>query len=121
MWRKLVDAMTEDDLFIRVILATVGLGFVALGFQSVGAAVGATGPWGWLLVIWVVGAIFLSWGMLLFVAAFTPPASRWSKLAEKFYPDPAGLDDAAIVLVVVLIPAAAFTILLRACGLRGHC
>jgi hypothetical protein len=119
-WKQLVDAMTEDDLFIRVILAIFGLGSAALGLQATCAAIRATYPWGGLLVCWVMGAVFLSWGILLFGAAFAPPASRWSKLAEKFYPNPSGLDDAAIVLVIVLIPAAAFTILLRACGLRGH-
>lgn len=120
LWKSFVDAVTKDELFIRVTLALFGLGATALGLLALSEIVSSNEFWGWLLILWVVGVLFLSWGFLVFVAAFTPPSSRWSKAAEKFYPDPAGLDDAVFFLVLVLIPAAVLTLLLRACGVRGY-
>lgn len=120
LWKLFTEAVTKDDLFIRVTLAVFGLASTALGLLTVTDAVDSNESWGWLLALWVVGILFLSWGLLVFVAAFTPPLSRWSKTAEKFYPDPGGLDEAAIFLVVMLIPAAVLTLLLRACGVRGY-
>lgn len=75
--KSLISTITKDDLFVRVALA-----------------------------IATVAVLFISWGVVVTVAAFTTPSSRWSKIAEKCYPDPAGLDDAAVFLVIVLIPAA---------------
>ena len=120
LWKSFVEAVTKDDLFTRVTLAVFGLGATALGLLAVSEAVSSNETWGWLLILWVVGVVFLSWGLLVFVAGFSPPSSRWSKAAEKFYPDPAGLDDAALFLVAFLIPAAVLTLLLRACGVRGY-
>ncbi|MCZ8253094.1 MAG: hypothetical protein O9318_11540 [Hylemonella sp.] len=120
LWKALVETVTKDDLFIRVALAIFGGSAAALGLLCLSEPVGSDQSWGWSLVLWGVGFLFLAWGVLVFVAAFTPPSSRWSKAAEKFYPDPAGLDDAAFLLVVVLIPAVVVTLLLRVCGVRGY-
>lgn len=120
LWKSIIEAVTKDDLFIRVTLAVFGSCATALGLLALREAIRSNESWGWLLVLWVVGAMFLSWGLLVFVSAFTRPSSRWSKAAEKCYPDPAGLDDAALFFVVVLIPAAVLTFLLRACGIRGY-
>jgi hypothetical protein len=59
-------------------------------------------------------------GGIVIVSAFTPPTSRWSRFAEKCYPNPAALDDAAIFLIAVLLPAVVVTVLLRAIGVRGY-
>jgi len=120
IWKKFVDAMTEDDLLIRVLLAAFGAGAATLGYLAGSEAVDAKESWGWLLALWLVGLLFLAWGVLLFGAAFTRPSSRWSKVAERFYPNPSGLDEAAFLLVFLLIPAILLTLILKSCGLRGH-
>ena len=97
-----------------------GVGALALGFLAVREALHSSESWGWLLAIWIVGAMFISWGIIVVVAAFTPPLSPWSKVAEKCYPNPAALDDAVVFLIIVLIPAVVMTFLLRAFGVRGY-
>jgi hypothetical protein len=105
LWKSLVEAVTKDDLFIRITLVVFGFAALVLGFLAVREAVHSTESWGWLLALWCVGALFHSWGATVVLAAFTPPLSRWSKFAEKVYPNPAALDDFAVFLIVVLIPA----------------
>lgn len=119
LWRLLVKAVTKDDLFIRVTLVVFGVGALVLGSLTVREA-HSSESWGWLQAIWIVGVMFLSWGIIVVVGAFTPPLSRWNKVAEKCYPDPAALDDAAVFLIIVLIPAVVLTLLLRALGVRGY-
>jgi len=113
--------LRRDDLFIRVSLFVFGLGSLALGGVAAHWLVSSReSPWGWLVLVGAVASLFLLWGCLASVGAFTSPSSRWSKVAEKFYPDPAGLDDAAFLLFVVLLPAALMTLVLRAFGVRGY-
>ena len=120
LWRSLVEAVTKDDLFIRVTLFVFGACALALGFVTVREALHSSESWGWLLAFWIIGAMFISWGTIVVVGAFTPPLSRWSKVAEKCYPNPAALDDAVVFLIIVLIPAVMLTLLLRAFGVRGY-
>ena len=106
---------------IRVTLFVFSLFALWLGIEAVRWVLSPNDEhWGWLLAIEVVGAAFLFWGVVELVGAFTPPSSPWGKFAEKCYPNPAGLDDAAIFFIVVLFPAVLLTLLLRAFGVRGH-
>lgn len=119
--QSLLDKLTKDDLFLRVILFVFSLFALWLGTEAVQWLMNPTEEhWGWSLAAGLTGALFLSWGVVVIVGAFAPPSSRWSKLAERCYPDPSGLDDLALFLVVVLAPAAALTLLLRAFGIRGY-
>lgn len=119
--QSLLDALTKDDLFLRVILFVFSLFALWLGIEAVRWLMNQNEEyWGWLFAVGLIGILFLSWGVVVFVRAFTPPSSRWSKFAEKCYPDPSGLDDVALFLVVVLAPAAVLTLVLRAFGIRGY-
>jgi hypothetical protein len=121
LWPSLVAGLTKDDLFLRVILFVFSLFALWLGVEAVRWLAGPDDEhWGWSVAIGLIGAGFLFWGAVVFVAAFTSPSSRWSRFADKCYPDPAGLDDLAIFLVVVLFPAAALTLVLRVLGVRGY-
>ncbi len=121
LWYSLVAELTKDDLFLRVILFVFSLFALWLGVEAIRWLAGSDEEyWGWSVAIGLIGAGFLFWGVVVFVASFTSPSTRWSRFAEKCYPDPAGLDDLAIFLVVVLFPAAALTLVLRVLGIRGY-
>jgi hypothetical protein len=120
LWKSLAGALTKDDLFLRVTLFVFGLCALALGVAAVNWLMTSNASWGWLLAVGMMGGLFLLWGFIVLVSAFTPPSNRWSKLAEKCYPEPAALDDAAIFLFIVLMPAVALTLALRALGVRGY-
>lgn len=121
LWNWLAAGLTKDDLFLRVILFVFSLVALWLGMEAIRWVAGpAEEHWGWSVAVGFIGASFTFWGVIVFVAAFSSPSSSWSRFAEKFYPNPAGLDDLAILLVVVLLPAAALTLVLRILGVRGH-
>jgi hypothetical protein len=120
LWTLFVEAVSKDDLVIRVTLGVFGVGAFALGLFMVCEPAYSNEPLGWLLVLLVMGLLFMLWGFVVFVAAFTAPSSRWSDFAEKCYPNPAGLDDAAIFILIILFPAVLLTLLLRALGVRGY-
>lgn len=76
---------------------------------------------GWFnLLFWPVALLLIAWGALLVSRCIVPTRSRLARLAEKVLPDPAGLDDAAIALLVVVAPAALLTLLLRLIGVSGQ-
>lgn len=118
---QLIAALTRDDLFLRVSLFVFGLSSVALGATCMHwLAFSPPESLGWIAAGLCIAVFFLAWGSLIFVSAFTAPSSRWSKVAGKCYPEPAALDDAAFLLIVVLFPAVILTLVLRVLGVRGY-
>lgn len=120
-WTSLRKALFKDDLIIRAALFVFGCAALAFGLIAIDWTLGSPQEsWSALLVVGIIGIAFLLWGLIVSIAAFTPPSSRWSRFAEKLYPDPGGLDDAAIFFIVILLPAVILTLVLRACGVRGY-
>ena len=121
--RRQLEPLTRDDLFLRVVSLLAG---IVIGGIGVAMAVAAASleflTWlGWFnLVWWPIAALLIAWGALLVTRCVVPVNSRMARRAEKYLPDPAGLEEAALLLVVFVLPAALLTLLLRLIGVRGQ-
>ena len=121
--RRQLEPLTRDDLFLRVVSGVAGL---LIG--AIGAAMAITGAsrdflaWlGWFnLLFWPVALLLIAWGMLLASRCIVPARSRLARLAERWLPDPVGLDEGILLALVFIMPAALLTLLLRLIGVRGQ-
>jgi hypothetical protein len=120
MWRSLVTSLNADDLFIRVVLFASGGFTVACGVYLATAVLAPAAVEWWILAGAVLGLLLLSYGVLLIGASFARPDSAWGKKAVAWYPDPTANEALLVVAVVLLLPLAALTLLLKACGVRGY-
>ena len=118
--RRQLEPLTRDDLFLRVFSLLAGI--------VIGAARAITGAsrdflaWlGWFnLLFWPVALLLIAWGMLLASRCIVPARSRLARLAERWLPDPVGLDEGILLALVFIMPAALLTLLLRLIGVRGQ-
>jgi hypothetical protein len=121
-WLRMFDALTRDDLFLRVACLLCGTGFGGIGIALLSAVpkndLGVTPPW--FVVFLCIVAIFLTaWGALLIARCFLPAQSRIARFADTMLPDANGLDNAAVAIVIVLFPVVLLMLLLRLLGVRG--
>jgi hypothetical protein len=109
---------TRDDLFMRAVIAVSAAWVGGLLFVVARLAFADNLPiWGFLLIgaIAIVGAAYV----MLLVAGVFSPAGSWARVkAERWTPDGVG-EEGILLLVVVAIPAALITLLLRQIGVQG--
>lgn len=128
IWHWCRTALVADDLYIRVAAAWLGTcmlaGCVYLLWVAAGTDLATANPW-----IIAVGAIlflaFLAMGIVLSVAAFQPPGSRWWRWAERIDPThgASSFGELMVVIVALLVVLPILilpTLLLRACGVNGY-
>ena len=121
--RRQLEPLTRDDLFLRVLSAMAGLFFGGIGVaMAVAAASLEFLAWlGWFnLVWWPVALVLIAWGGLLLSRCAVPVNSRMARRAERWFPDPDGLDELAVAALIFILPAALLTLLLRLLGVRGQ-
>lgn len=128
IWLWCKTALLADDLYVRVAVACLGTsmlaGCVYLLCVAAGADLAAANPW-FIAVGAILFIAFLAMGIVLSVAAFQPPGSRWWRWAERIDPTHGAsslgeLVVVILVLVVVLPILILPTLLLRACGINGY-
>ena len=123
IWHWLRNQLYRDDLFFRATCFLLGISLGGLGLVMI---VAGTSPeflaeLSWFnLLYWPVAGLLTALGALLLARSFIAADWRIAKHAEKYLPDPADLEDAAILFVVILAPAVLLTILLRALGVKGQ-
>jgi hypothetical protein len=102
-------------------LAGIVIGGIGVAMAVAAASLEFLTWLGWFnLVWWPIAALLIAWGALLVTRCVVPVNSRMARRAEKYLPDPAGLEEAALLLVVFVLPAALLTLLLRLIGVRGQ-
>ncbi len=77
------------------------------------------GVW-FVCLVGAFGAAFVGWGLLLMIRCVVPAQSRLARVAERVLPDGVGLEEAAFLVVVFLLPAVCVTLLLRWLGVKGQ-
>ena len=95
LWKSFVDAVTKDELFIRVTLALFGLGATALGLLALSEIVSSNEFWGWLLILWVAATIngvgldipttSYFWTFLIFFSLQSHASETWQKILCDLY------------------------------------
>ena len=121
--RRQLEPLTRDDLFLRVLSLLMGLFFGGIGVaMTVAAASREFVVWlAWFnLLWWPVALSLIAWGGLLLSRCAVPARSRLARRAEKWFPDAGDLEDAALLLLVFIVPAALLTLLLRLVEIRGQ-
>ncbi|HVZ52668.1 MAG TPA: hypothetical protein VG986_11925 [Pseudolabrys sp.] len=112
---QIVGEITQDDLFVRLMQLLAGLDFGALGILIFLAArhEPLTSE---SRILAGVSAAFLLVAALFLVCCCAPSKSRLGRFGKKFVPDAAGLEDAIVLVVLIALPAALLTLLLRRVG-----
>jgi cytochrome c biogenesis protein CcdA len=117
--RRLFIPFGRDDLFLRVASFLAGLvlggGGVAI---LIGSATQDLTP-NIELICWVIAIPVTAWGGLLVSRCALSAQSRMGRFADKCLPDGQGEEGLALILVIYL-PAALLTLLLRLFGVRGQ-
>src|SRR5689334_10335489 len=119
--RRQLEPLTRDDLFLRVfsLLAGIVIGGIGVAMAVAAASLEFLAWLGWFnLVWWPIATLLIAWGALLVSRCVVAVNSRMARRAEKFLPDATDLEDAALLLVVFVLPAALITLLLRLVGIR---
>jgi hypothetical protein len=121
--RRQLEPLTRDDLFLRVVSGLAGLLIGGLGVVM--AVAGASRDFlawlGWFnLVWWPIALLLIAWGALLLSRCIVPARSRLARLAERWLPDPVGLDEGILLALVFIMPAVLLTLLLRLIGIKGQ-
>ena len=121
--RDQLEQLICDDLFLRVVSALMGL---VIGGIGVAMVIAGTSPEtrAWLswfnLLYWPAALLQIIWGALLLSRCAVPAKSRIARIADKWLPDPAGLEEGIAVVLVFVVPAVLLTLLLRLAGIRGQ-
>lgn len=121
--RRRLEPLTRDDLFVRVLSALIGLVAGGIGVAMVVAAASREfiGWLGWFnLVWWPIALLLIFWGALLIARCAVSARSHIARLAEKTVPDPPMPDEATILVLIFVVPAALLTLLLRLVGVSGQ-
>jgi hypothetical protein len=115
-FKQNIKELLHDDLFVRMMQLFAGLGLAVLGvlclFAAQHEALASEGR----LLSGGAAAIFLLLATTFLVFCCAPADSRIGRVAKKFVPDAAGLDDAALLVIVIALPAAVLTSALRRLG-----
>ena len=123
LWRLLRTALTTDDLVWRVtfLLFAILLASLTAGLSYwLLTADGRSSWWVWQLLLWALAVGLAIWSIVLLGGCFGSPGSRWARWAHRVPLDAADGEGVILLLAIILIPAAALTLMLRWIGVRGH-
>ena len=117
--RGLIIPLVRDDLFLRIASLLGGLLFSLPGVAM--WVWGATHNLSAKIVVgyWVVAILFIAGGGILVSRCVLSVQSRMARFIDSRLPDAPGLEGLALILVIYL-PAALLTLLLRFFGVRGQ-
>jgi len=118
---RLVISCERDDLFLRVVfflsgLLFGGLGVVMLVYASTHSSTSLLAE----VLFWVFGILFTAGGGLMVSRCALSAQSRMARFLDRNLPDAAGLEDGALLLIAIYLPAVLLTPFLRFLGLRGQ-
>jgi len=123
LWQSLKDALTADDLLWRVSCFLFALLLAGVGALLCYLLLGPDGPsiwWLWQALLWLLVAALYLWAAMLIAGCFSAPGTRPFRWARHTMPRAVDFEgDMSITVLVILLPAAALTILLRCIGVRG--
>jgi hypothetical protein len=121
LWVWLKNALTRDDLFLRIAFLLIGLPFTGGGIALLTFALGnIRESLGLGLLALGIAILAIAWGALLAARCFVHAKSRIARLAEKWGPDTVDIEPVVAAIVIVLLPAVLLTIALRAFGINGE-
>ncbi len=123
LWRLLKTALTADGLVWRVsfLLFAMLLGALTAGLSYwLLTPQGGSSWWVWQLLLWALTVGLATWGIVLLGGCFGSPGSRWAWWAHRVPLDAADGEGAILLVAIILIPAAALTLMLWCIGVRGH-
>jgi hypothetical protein len=119
-FRRLFTQLVRDDLFVRVVCFLAGLLFGGLGVAtSIWVATHHLSP-AIQVLCWTFAILFTVWGALLFPRCVLSAHSRMARFIDRYLPDAAGFEDAALLVLAIYLPAALLTLLLRFLSVRGQ-
>jgi hypothetical protein len=119
--RRLVTSCERDDLFLRVVfflsgLLIGGLGVVMLVLVSTTSSASPVAE----VLFWAFGILFTALGGLMASRCALSAQSRIARFLDGKLPDAAGLEDGALLLIAIYLPAVLLTLLTRLLGVRGQ-
>jgi hypothetical protein len=119
--RRLVTSCERDDLFLRVVfvlsgLLFGGLGVVMLVFVSTHSSASLIAE----VLFWTFGSLFMVSGGLMASRGALPAQSRLARFLDRNVPDAVGLEEGALLLIAIYLPAVLLTLLIRLLGVRGQ-
>lgn len=120
-WRRLVISCERDDLFLRVVfflsgLLFGGLGVVMLVFVSTQPSASLVAE----VLFWALGILFTVWGGLMASRCALSAQSRIARFLDRKLPDAVGLEESALLIIAIYLPAVLLTLLLSFLGIRGQ-
>jgi hypothetical protein len=118
--RRLVLSLGWDDLFWRIVGLLGGLFFAAPGVAM--SVWGATHDLGAKIVVgyWAVAILFIAWGGILVSRCVLSAQSRMARFIDSHPPDTHGAEEGIVLILIIYLPAALLTLLLRFFGIRGQ-
>jgi hypothetical protein len=121
MWATLKNALTCDDLFIRIVYLFVAILFATLSWIGIAwlASERADTETIWLSVALIAVIACSAYATLMLCGTFAKPNTKPARLADRWMLD-AAADDGLILLVVIVFPAVLVTLLLRVLGVSGY-
>jgi hypothetical protein len=119
--RRLIASCERDDLFLRVVfflsgLLCGGLGVVMLVSVSTHSSASLVAE----VLFWAFGILFTVWGGLMASRCALSAQSRIARFLDGKLPDAVGLEEGALLLVAIYLPAVLLTLLIRFLGVRGQ-
>lgn len=123
LWRMLKDALSADDLFWRVSCFLFALLLAGVGALVCYLLLGPDGPsiwWLWHALLWVLAGGLYLWAAVLIAGCFSPPGTRPFRWARHAMPGVVDFEgEMHLTVMVILLPAAVLTLVLRCVGVRG--
>jgi hypothetical protein len=119
-----LSVVARDDLFSRVVWLLTGVLFGGLGVAM--SVAGATQnslmvlSWFPFFVYWSIAILFTTGGAIAASRCALSAQSRLARLLDKHLPDTPGLEEAALLLLAIYLPAVLLTLLLRSFGVQGR-
>jgi hypothetical protein len=121
LWTYMRRDLTRDDLFLRLIFLVIGCMLAVIGILMAAFGLFASKEQLWArMLAGPLGVAFVAWGVLVALRCFVAARSRIAAAAEKWFPDPAGIEDAVVLLLLPALPVVLLTLALHALGVRGQ-
>jgi hypothetical protein len=121
--RRHSEPLWRDDLLVRIIFFLTGIFFCGLGFAVLVFTI-TTHDWEGrlfsLLFYFAVAILSIGYGGVMLSRCVLSVRSRAARRLDRFLPDTPGLEEGALLILLIYLPAVLLTLLLRWLGVKGQ-
>jgi hypothetical protein len=117
------EPLWRDDLLVRVIFLLTGTMFGGLGITLLVAGTTTHDLDGQMLgrlFFFAVAIVLTAYGGFMLSRCILSVRSRTARRLDRFLPDSPGLEESALLVLLIYLPAVLLTLLLRWIGIKGQ-